>query len=127
MTSRFRLWAVAFFTGLLVAGNLLFYLPLRLGMMSGLYGVSAADLAPFRSIEASEMPPTLVIVHVDKDWIGYGRLLDLADPLFRSRFIFMVSQGVEADQQVIKAFPDRQVWDYFPERAAPDREDDSKR
>ncbi len=65
------------------------------------------------------MPPTLVIVHIEKDWIGYGRLLDLADPLFHSQFIFTVSQGPEDDQRVIQAFPDRLVWDYYPDRAAP--------
>jgi hypothetical protein len=125
--TRLRLWGVFLVLGLLVAGNMLFYLPQRLEMMKGLYNVSAADLAPFRSFEAGDMPPTLVIVHVEDNWIGYGRLLDLADPLFRSRFIFTVSQGPVEDQRVIQAFPERQVWDYYPERSMPEKNDDDKR
>ncbi|HMN59920.1 MAG TPA: hypothetical protein PJ988_06120 [Anaerolinea sp.] len=121
-----RLWATALAAGLLIAGNLFFYLPLRLGMMYGLYDVKAADLALFKSVEASSLPPTLVIVHVEDKWIGYGRLLDLSDPLFRSKFIFTVSQGPVEDQKVIRTFPDRQVWDFHPDQPVSTGEDGGK-
>ena len=88
--------------------------------------VKAANLALFKSVEASSLPPTLVIVHVEDKWIGYGRLLDLSDPLFRSKFIFTVSQGPVEDQKVIRAFPDRQVWDFHPDQPVSTGEDGGK-
>ena len=116
---RVQRWAVCLAAGLLVAGNIILYLPLRLEMMKGLYNVSAADLAPFRSMEARGLPPTLVIVHVNQDWIEYGRLLDLSSPLFNSQFIFTISQPKEDNLRVMQAFPDRQVWEYTPQPTSP--------
>lgn len=112
--SRWRRWVVWTLAGLLVAGNLLFYLPQRIGMMYGLYDVRAADLAPFRSAEAKSMPPTLVIVYITNYWVEYGRLLDLSSPLHTSQFIFTIDRGTAMNQQVINAFPERQVWEYHP-------------
>jgi 4-amino-4-deoxy-L-arabinose transferase-like glycosyltransferase len=124
---RARLWVVCVAAGILVAGNIFIYLPLRLQMMFGLYQVAAADLAPFLTAEARGMPPTLVIVHVQGDWIEYGRLLDLSSPLNTSQFIFIFSLGSEEDMRVARAFPDRQVWDYFPARVGPQGVDKNKR
>ena len=123
---RARLWVVCLAASLLVAGNILFYLPLRLEMMKGLYHVSAADLAPFRSMEARGLPPTLVIVHVREDWIEYGRLLDLSSPLFDSQFIFTISQSKEDNLSVMRAFPDRQVWEYTPLPISPQMSPEDK-
>lgn len=112
--SRARRWLVWTMAGVLVAGNVVFYLPLRLGMMYGLNDIRASDLAPFLTPEMQRQPPTLVFVHVQDYWIEYGRLLDLQSPLYTSQFIFAVSRGKVADQIVREAFPDRQVWDYYP-------------
>ncbi len=108
---RWLTWSLA---GLLVAGNLVFYLPQRLGMMYGLYDVRASDLAPFLTPSMQRQPPTLVLVSVRDYWIEYGRLLDLESPLFTSQFIFAVSRSPEEDQLVKNAFPERQVWEYSP-------------
>jgi hypothetical protein len=111
---RPRRWIIGTLVGLLVAGNLVLYLPQRLGMMYGLYDVRASDLAPFRSKEAESMPPTLVIVQITNYWIEYGRLLDLSSPLLTSQFIFTIDRGTSMNQQVIDAFPGRQIWEYRP-------------
>ncbi len=117
--ARARLGAVCLAAGILIAGDILFYLPLRLQMMKGLYGVHASDLAPFQTAEARSLPPTLVIVHPKDDWIEYGRLLDLSSPMLDSQFIFTISQEPGDDMSVIRAFPQRLVWDYFPGRINP--------
>jgi hypothetical protein len=112
--ARLRFGLTTLLVTLLLTGDLLFYLPQRLGMMKGMYNVAAADLAPFRTPEARAMPPTLVIVHIQKYWIEYGRLLDLSSPLFTSQFVFTISRGDELDNQVMSLFPDRIVWQYYP-------------
>jgi len=112
--ARLRFGLVWLIFGVLFAGNILFYLPLRMSMMSGLYNVAGADLAPFQTSDALSMPPTLVIVSVNQDWIEYGRLLDLASPMLDSQFIFIISRGPTEEVKVMHAFPDRQVWYYTP-------------
>lgn len=114
--SRARFVLTGLVVGLLVAGNLIFYLPGRLASMKGLYQVHAEDLAPFLTPEARRLPPTLVIVYARRDWIEYGRLLDLASPALDSHFIFILNQGEALNKQVIRSFPERFVWPYDPER-----------
>ncbi|MCS6907532.1 MAG: hypothetical protein RML93_06580, partial [Anaerolineales bacterium] len=62
-----------------VAANLLFYTPLRLRGMFGLYGVTASRLRPFLTEQAQALTPALVIVHPEH-WTEYGALLELNSP-----------------------------------------------
>ena len=110
---RARPLAVFALVGLLVAGNLVFYLPIRLGGMHGLYGMERADLKPFLSAEAQELAPALVVVHPER-WMDYGVLLELQDPFLDTPFICVYSRGADPDARVAEHFPDRAVYHYYP-------------
>ncbi len=100
----------------LVGCNVVWYLPNRVLGLHGLYNVSAADLAPFRSPASNALTPALVIVHPKEDWVEYGRLLDLSNPYLNTPFVLTISRGPELDAQVAKLFPGRSVWHYYPDR-----------
>jgi hypothetical protein len=97
---------------LLVAGNLVFYTPIRLQGMYGLYQMSRSDLAPFQTEQAQELTPALIIVH-PKRWMNYGVLLELSDPFLDTPFIFVYSRGPRPDREVAQYFPDRSVYHYY--------------
>ncbi len=97
----------------LVSANLLFYAPLRLGGMHALYGVSRSHMAPFETPQAKELAPALFIVHPGI-WTEYGTLLELEDPFLDTPFIFVISTGPENDARLAQYFPDRSVYDYYP-------------
>jgi len=99
---------------LLVSANLLFYTPIRLDKMQGLYGIERADLTPFLSPQAQKLTPALVIVH-SKKWMGYGALLELEDPSLDSPFIFAYSRGPLGDAKLTDDFPQRAIYHYYPE------------
>lgn len=98
----------------LLAVTWLFYLPPRLAMMRGLYGVERAHMEPFLTPQAQELAPALVIVHPEKEWIEYGTLLELQNPFFDTPFVFVISRGPEQDARVAARFPDRTVYHYYP-------------
>ena len=106
--------AMTALVSLLLALNLLFYTPARLGMLHGLYGVGRAHLRPFQTPEARRLAPALIVVHTSRSWIEYGTLLELEDPFLDSPFIFVYSRGPEVDSQVAAHFPDRNVFHYYP-------------
>jgi hypothetical protein len=110
---RFQPLAVTALLSLLIASNLIFYTPMRLKMMFGLYGVQRSYLQPFMTPAAQELTPALIIVHPEKKWIEYGRFLDLEDPMLDSPFIFIISHGPEVDNEVITHFPNRSVYHYY--------------
>ncbi|HFC09315.1 MAG TPA: hypothetical protein ENJ54_05625 [Chloroflexi bacterium] len=111
----------AFLRGAMVAGMLAFlvianarwYLPPRLQMMHGLYGISRERLAPFLTPEAQALTPAVVFVHTEH-WMPYGALLTLEDPWLTTPFIFAWSRGPRADARVRAAFPQRRVIRYNP-------------
>lgn len=98
---------------LAIAANLLFYTPLRLGGMYGLYGVTASRLYPFLTEQAQALTPALVIVHPEH-WTEYGALLELSSPFLDSPFIVVRSIGPNTDQALAEAFEDRNILHYFP-------------
>lgn len=102
---------------LLLAANLIFYIPGRMKIMYGLYGVQRAHLEPFQTEQAQKMAPALIIVHTENGWIEYGALLELQDPFLDTPFIFVIARGAGADRQVSAAFPERNVYHYYPARA----------
>lgn len=111
---RLRPLAVTALVTLLVAGNLIFYIPIRVGGMFGLYGVQRAYMEPFLTPQAQEQTPALVVVYTEKAWIEYGTLLELQSPFLDSPFIFIIDRGRTPNRKVIESFPDRTVLHYYP-------------
>jgi len=100
---------------LLVASNLLLYLPTRLVSMHGLYGIERAQLVPFQTPEAQALTPALIIVHPDP-WTDYGGLLELQNATLDSPFIFAISRrGDNAALAALYADAGRAVYHYYPD------------
>lgn len=99
----------------LVTANLIFYTPLRLRSMVGLYGITGERLVPFRNAQAQGLAPALVIVHPDH-WTEYGNLLPLETPFLDTPFIFAISRGAAEDARLAQAFPERKVFHYDPDQ-----------
>ena len=111
--SRARPLLVTAALALLVSMNLIFYTPLRVGGMYGLYGVSRARLAPFLTPEAQELTPALVVVHPDH-WAEYGALLELQTPFLDTPWLFVYRRGPGADAALAPDFPERTLLHYYP-------------
>lgn len=99
---------------LLLSANLVYYTPLRLQSMFGLYGVDRSRLQPFLTAEAQELTPALVVVHANK-WTEYGALLELSNPFLDTPFIFTISRGATPDAALADAFPERKLYHYYPD------------
>jgi len=99
---------------LLVSMSLIFYTPLRVGGMYGLYGISRARLAPFLTPEAQELTPALVVVHPDH-WAEYGALLELQTPFLDTPWLFVFSRGPGADSALAADYPERSLLYYYPD------------
>ena len=106
---------VSGFVAFLVAINLVFYTPVRLNWMVGLYGVQRSYQAPFLSPEAQSLTPALIIVHPGRKWIEYGRLLELQNPFFDSPFIFIIARSAGRNAAAAAQFPERSVYHYYPD------------
>jgi hypothetical protein len=112
--ARYRPLLVTTFVALLVMGNFVFYLPMRIGGMQGLFGTSREQLDPFQAPEVKALAPALVIVDADY-WRDYAGLLELANPFLDSPFIFIWDRGANPNLRVIQAFPDRTAYLYRPQ------------
>jgi hypothetical protein len=111
---RFRPLVVLAVVLFMVAGNLVFYTPLRLVNLRGLYGMDQADLRPFLTEQARDLTPALIVVH-PKNWMEYGVLLDLQSPDLDSDFIFIFSHDQQADDALRAEFPERDFYHYYPQ------------
>jgi hypothetical protein len=112
--ARFRPLAMTALVTLLVAGNIIFYIPGRIGTMRGLFGTSRQQLEPFHTPGAQALTPALIIVDTD-DWRDYAGLLELSNPMLDSPFIFIWSRGAKSNATIAAAFPKRSVYYYFPD------------
>ncbi len=99
---------------LLMAGNLIYYIPGRIGHLKGLYGNSRQQLVPFQLPEVKALAPALIIVDTD-EWRDYAGLLELASPMLDSPYIFIWSRGTRTNGTIIEAFEDRNVYYYYPD------------
>jgi len=111
--NRIRGLVMAAVLTFLIGWNLLFYVPVRVGGMHGLYGVEKAHIEPFLTPEAQELTPALIIVHTKDSWIEYGTLLDLETPYLDTPFIFIIARGTRTDARVAKQFPERAIFHYY--------------
>ncbi len=112
---RLRLFVVMAVVAFLVSVSLLFYTPQRLNGMHGLYGVTRERLKPFQTEQAQALTPALIIVYPNK-WTEYGTLLELQDPFLDTPFIFVINKGEKENVAVVKAFPGRKAYLYFPKQ-----------
>jgi hypothetical protein len=110
---RYRPLAVTALVAVLLAANLVYYTPSRIGAMYGFLGTSRQQLAPFQDPAALAQTPALVFVDTD-EWRAYAGLLELANPMLDSPYIFVWSYGEKVDARVMAAFPDRNVLYYNP-------------
>jgi hypothetical protein len=111
---RIRQIAVIVGVGALIALNLIFYTPDRIGGMRGLYGTSRQQLEPFRVSGEGVTTPALVVVD-SENWRAYAGLLALSHPMLDSPYIFIWSRGPKSNAFIAEAFPERSVYYYFPE------------
>ncbi len=112
---KLRPLLVTLLLGVLVVINLVFFLPIRLGGMYGLYNIELADQKPFLTPATQSLAPALVIVHSAR-WMEYGALLDLEDPELTTPFIFAWSISTFADSMLANDFPNRTLYHYYPGR-----------
>jgi 4-amino-4-deoxy-L-arabinose transferase-like glycosyltransferase len=110
---RVRRLGMTGFLALLICASAIFYTPMRLKGMFGLYGVQRAYLEPFLTPSAQEMTPALIIVHTKHNWIEYGTLVELETPYLDTPFIFIRSLGAQVDARVTNQFPERAVYHYY--------------
>lgn len=111
---KIRPLAMTALLAILVSMTVLFYDPVRLGGMHGLYGINRARLAPFLTPKAQALAPALVIVHPGI-WTEYGSLLELQDPFLDTPFLIVITTGTNRDAGLAQLFPDRDVYHYYPD------------
>ena len=117
---RFSGWKMArplVVTGLvalLVAMSAVFYSPIRIGSLRGLYGIERAALQPFLTVDAQALTPALVIVHPE-NWREYAALLELSNPFFDAPFVFVYHRGPRSTNEIMTLFPQRTVVHYHPD------------
>jgi len=110
---RFRfLLTITFFAALLIFGTLP-YAPARIRGIQSRYGFTQAALEAFRTPEAQELAPALVLIH-PAEWKDYGVYLNLEDPYLTTPFIFAWAAPAEAGR-LENAFPGRTVYRYNPQ------------
>ncbi len=112
---RVRRWAVTSVLLLLTAGNLLFYLPTRLGGLHGLYGISRERLQTFQAVAPRS---GLVIVHTDRVWTEYGTLLTLAPPFTDGELLLAYARDDQTNARLEQLFPGLPLYHYYADEPA---------
>ena len=100
---------------LLVGATLIFYLPTRLKVMFGLYGIQRSMHEPFLTEEAQALAPALFIVYPDW-WTEYGGLLELQDAFLDQPLIFAYNRNYKNNALLEKSVEEsgRAVYHYYP-------------
>lgn len=99
--ARTRRLAILAVVLILVTGNLAFYLPARMEMMSGLFDISRSRIEKFEELGAES---GLVIVHTKDNWREYGNLLPLTPPFADSDLVVAISRGTEEDVALASSY-----------------------
>jgi 4-amino-4-deoxy-L-arabinose transferase-like glycosyltransferase len=97
---------------ILMAFNILFYLPPRLAMMNQLNGIARSHLEPF---ERTDLDRAVVIVHTIDRWTEYGTLLTLTAPFADRDLVLAISRGPEADARLASGYSDWDIFHYYPD------------
>jgi len=93
----------------LMLGNVVFYLPGRVGGMRGLYNISSDPIA---FIKQQELEEALVIVH-SEHWMEYANLLLLAPPFSDSDLLISWSRGETKDAELEAHYEDYKVFHFY--------------
>jgi hypothetical protein len=93
---------------MLMAANIIYYLPLRVGGMQGLYQIERKSAARF---VVDEPGRTLIVVRAPH-WSQYARYLYQVEPFSDSPLLIAWSRGDEIDQALEKAYKNREIY-YF--------------
>ena len=87
------------------------YLPVRVGGLHGLYGITRAKMAP---LEHADLSGALVIIHARPDWTAYGTLLMLTAPFAREDPRLLAwARSPAQDARAAQAYPGRTVYHYY--------------
>ena len=108
LAARARRLAVTALVAMLLAANVLWYLPARIGGLHGLYHITRA---PSAWIEQQDLGHALLMVQADH-WYGYAQLLPLVEPFTESDLLVAWSRGPQVDGELIASLPDRAVYTY---------------
>ncbi len=108
---RWRRLSVLGLTAFLIVLNIHFYIPARVWGMRGLYQITRKPMEALTEIVEEN---ALIIVHTQK-WFEYARLLPTVEPFGEGDLIITCSCGLEADDDVIRLYPDRKIYHYYPE------------
>jgi 4-amino-4-deoxy-L-arabinose transferase-like glycosyltransferase len=109
---RIRAISVAAMLFLLVSLDLRFYIPLRVGNLRGLYGISRERMLP---LQRAGLEHDLVIVHPAEIWTEYGSLLTLVPPFAETNFLLAYTRGPGADESLAELYPGYRVIHYYPD------------
>jgi hypothetical protein len=112
-SGRLRFGLVSVIAGLLIAGNLVFYLPMRVSTLRGLYNISSRCLEPFKTTQARQAAPALVLVHVQAHWFEYSCLQDLNSPFLDTDFLIALSRTPQDDAALAARFTGRRVLFFY--------------
>ncbi len=110
---RARRAAVAAAVLFLLTANVAVYLPLRVGGLHGLFGITRTALSAFDRVNPGA---AVVIVERNPYWHGYGNLLTLTEPFSESELILVYQRDPEADRRAAAHFPALPVYRYDPAR-----------
>src|SRR3990167_2900925 len=107
---RVRRLATAALLAAALLANVGLYLPLRLGGLRGLFGISRSAIVAFQEVDPGA---AVVIVHRNPYWHGYGNLL--TPPFLESDLKLIYERGPEIDARAAALFPDLPVYHYYPD------------
>jgi hypothetical protein len=102
-----RLLSLSILT-LLILGNAIFYLPLRVGGMKGLYQIDQQTAARF-VVEDPEQ--TLIIIKTPR-WFQYARYLYQVAPFRDDLLLIAWSRGPGGDEALIRSYRGRNIYYY---------------
>jgi hypothetical protein len=114
---RARTLILTAIVAILFTANLIFYLPIRLKGMYGLYGIQRSMLEPFLTEKAQALAPALIIVYPDW-WTEYGGLLELQDAYLDQPLIFAFNRSYKSNAELAESVKEagRAVYHYYPDR-----------
>ncbi|HSB90172.1 MAG TPA: hypothetical protein VLD63_09125 [Anaerolineales bacterium] len=108
---RLRPLAVVALMAALVTLDVGVYVPVRVGGLHGLYGITREKMAP---LENTDLAEALVIVHAEPNWTAYGTLLMLTAPFRRDGALLLaLSRDPVQDGRLEQAYPGRIVYHYY--------------
>lgn len=108
---RLRTLVVAFLFMILLGLNLFFYVPIRVGGMHGLYGISRERM---RTLLEADLQNALVFVHADH-WTQYGTLLTLSPPFAERDLLLVWTNNPRKIETLSGVFSGRAFYHYYPD------------